>query len=223
MGVPTVTPITENRHDGGYIVFEPADGMVTREVGILLTGFGFVQAGTVLGKVAHALTGTAAALGTNVGNGTFGAITVADPAVAGVYTVRMQDPTHYVVEDPAGHEIGHGATAVAFAAGGLSFIWTAGGTAMVAGDSYTITVAAGSGKYVPYDPTGNDGREFACAILFGGRDTTSADKKCVVNTRGPMRVNANELVWGANVTTTLHKTTALAALLVLPGGGIQAT
>jgi hypothetical protein len=54
----------------------------------------------VLGKVAHALTGSAAALGTNVGNGTFGAIAVGDPAVAGVYTVRI-DATHYVVEDPA--------------------------------------------------------------------------------------------------------------------------
>lgn len=223
MGAPQVTPITERRHSGGYIIFEAGDGQLTRENITLLTGFGIVEAGTVLGKVGHALTGTAAALGTNVGNGTFGAITVGDPAVAGVYILRMEDPTHYVVEDPTGVEIGHGVTAVAFAAGGLGFTWTAGGTAMVAGDSYTITVAAGSGKYVPYDPTGADGREFAAAILFGGRDTTSADRKAVANTRGPMRVNASELVWGANVTTTLQKTTALAALLALPGGGIQAT
>src|SRR6185369_431362 len=151
MGVPQVTPITERRHDGGYIIYEPADGIVTREAILLLTGFGFVEAGTVLAKVAHALTGVAAVMGVNVGNGTFGAIAVGDPAVAGVYTVRMQDATHYVVEDPGGHEIGHGVTAVAFAAGGLSFTWTAGGTPMAAGDSYTITVAAGSGKYVPYD------------------------------------------------------------------------
>jgi hypothetical protein len=34
----------------------------------------------------------------------------------------------------------------------------------------------------------------------------------VANTRGPMRVNAAELVWGANVTTTPQKTAALAAL-----------
>lgn len=223
MGVPKVTPITERRHDGGYIVWEPSDGIVTRNPIVLLTGFAYVEAGTVLGKVGHALTGTAAALGTNVGNGTFGAIAVGDPAVAGVYTVRMADPTHYVVEDPAGVEIGHGVTAVAFAAGGLSFTWTVGGTAMVAGDSYTITVAVGSGKYVPYDPTGVDGREFASAILFGGRDTGSADQKAVAHTQGPMRVNASELVWGANVTTTPQKTAALAALAALPGGGIQAT
>jgi hypothetical protein len=106
---------------------------------------------------------------------------------------------------------------VAFAGGGLSFTGTAGGTAQVAGDSFTITVAPGSGKYVPYDPTAATGREFACAILYGGRDATSADKKCTVNDRGPMRVNAGELVWGANVTTNQHKLNALAALLALAG------
>jgi hypothetical protein len=223
MGVPQVTPITERRHGGGYVIWEPEDGMVCRDNIVLLTGFGQLEAGTVLGQVGHALTGTAAALGANTGNGTFGAITVGDPAVAGVYTVRMADATHYVVEDPNGVEIGHGVTAVAFAGGGLSFTWTAGGVAMVAGDSYTITVAPGSGKYVPYDPTGNDGREFASAILYGGRDTTNVDQKAVAHVRGPMRVNVNELVWGANVTTTQHKTNALAALKALAGGGIQAS
>jgi hypothetical protein len=210
MGNPTVTPFIERRHDGGYVVWEPSDGIVTRDQIVILSGAGIVEAGTVLGKVGHALTGTAAALGTNTGNGAFGAIAVGDPAVAGVYTLRMQDATHYVVEDPAGVEIGHSVTAVAFNAGGLSFTWTAGGVAMVPGDSYTITVAAGSGKYVPYDPTGDDGREFASA----------ADKKAVAHVRGPMRVNSNELVWGANVTTTPQKTAALAALAAL---GIQAT
>lgn len=222
MGNPTVTPITERRHDGGYVVWEPSDGIVTRDPIVVLSGAGVVEAGTVLAKVSHALTGTAAALGTNVGNGTFGAITVGDPADAGVYTVRMQDATHYVVEDPAGVEIGHGITAVAFAAGGLGFTWTAGGTPMAAGDSYTITVAAGSGKYVPYDPTGADGRELTThlAILFGTRDATSADKKAVGHVRGPMRINASELIWGAGVTTTPQKTAALAGLQV---AGIQAT
>lgn len=222
MGAPQVTPISERRHDGGYIVWDPQDGMVTRDPIVVLSGAGVVEAGTVLAKVSHALTGVAAALGTNVGNGTFGAIAVGDPANAGVYVVQMADATHYIVEDPNGHEIGHGVTAVAFNAGGLSFTWTAGGTPMVAGDSYTITVAAGSGKYVPYDPTGVDGRELTTglAILFGTRDATSADKKAVGHVRGPMRVNASELVWGAGVTTTPQKTAALAGL---QAAGIQAT
>lgn len=220
MGVPTVTPISERRHDGGYIVWEPQNGLVTRDPIIILSGAGVVEPGTVLGQVGHALTGTAAAMGTNTGNYTFGAIAVGDPAIAGVYAVTFHDPTHFVVSDPGGVEIGHGVTGVAFAGGGLSFTITAGGVAAVAGDTSTITVGIGSLKYVPYDPTGNDGREFAKAIHFGTRDATSADKKSVANTRGPMRVNASELVWGANVTTTPQKTAALAALAAL---GIQAT
>lgn len=224
MGVPTVTPITERRHNGGYIIYEPSDGIVTREPGVLLTGFAYVEAGTVLGKIGHALTGSIAAQPTNsAGNATWSAITVGDPALAGAYSLQFLDATHFRVEDIGGVEIGHGVLGAAFAGGGLGLTGTAGGTAQAVGDVFIITVAAGSGKYVPYDPTGADGREFAAAILFGGRDTSVADKKCVVNTRGPMRVNANELVWGANVTTNQHKLNALAALLALPGGGIQAT
>jgi hypothetical protein len=220
MGNPTVTPITERRHDGGYIVWEPSDGIVTRDAITLLSGAGVCEAGLVLGQVAHALTGSAAALGTNTGNGTFGAIAVGDPAVAGKYAMQMADATHFVVEDPTGVEIGHGVAGQAFAAGGLSFTFTAGGTPHVAGDSFAITVAVGSNKYLPYDPTAGNGAEFATAILFGTRDATSADKNAVANVRGPMRVNASELVWGPNVTTTQHKNTALAALKAL---GIQAT
>src|SRR5437764_1500973 len=124
MGNPTVTPFTERRHDGGYIVWEPSDGIVTRDQIIIVSGAGFVESGTVLGQIAHALTGSAAALGTNTGNPTFGAIAVGDPAVAGVYVLNFEDATHFIVEDPAGVEIGHGTTGVAFAAGGLSFTVT---------------------------------------------------------------------------------------------------
>lgn len=221
--MPQVTPLTERRHDGGYIVWEPSNGIVTRKEAVLLSGVGICAAGLVLGKVAHALAGVAAAQGGNTGNPTFGAIVIDAPAVAGVYTVTMLDADDFVVADPAGAQIGHGDLGVAFDAGGVAFTLTAGGVAAVAGDSFTITVAAGSGKYVPYDPTGQDGREIAAAILYGERDATSADRKCVVNHQGPMRVNASELMWGANVTTTQHRTDALAHLAALPGGGIQAT
>jgi hypothetical protein len=223
MGTPQVTPLVERRHAGGYIIFDLEDGMTTRDAIVLLTGFGLVEAGTVLGQVGHALTGTIAAeagSANSAGNATWSAFTVGDPAVAGAYTLMFLDATHFRVEDPAGHEIGHGVLGAAFAAGGLSFTGTAGGTAQAAADSFTITVAAGSGKFVPFDPTGADGREFASAILFAGKDTTNADQKAVAHRRGPVRVNANELVWGVNVSTTQQKTAALAALAAL---GIQAT
>ena len=226
MANPQVTPISENWHEGGYVVWEPSNGIVTRDTITILAGSGIVNAGLVLGAITVGAAAFAA-LGTNTGNPTCGAITVAAPAVQGEYDLVMVDATHFVLLAPdvnnpgQGAEIGHGVFGAAFAGGGLGFTITAGGAACIAGDSFKITVAAGSGKYVPFDPTGNDGREVAAAILWSGfRDATSIDKKAVANVRGPMRVNSTELLWGPNVTTTPQKTAALATLKAL---GIQAT
>lgn len=220
MGAPTVTPLTERRHDGGYVVYEPGIPHLCRADIILLSGAGDCEAGLVLGLVGHALTGAAAAQGTNTGNYTFSAIAVGAGAVAGVYVVSFADATNFTVENPDGEQIGHGDTGVAFAAEGLAFTITAGATPAQPGDTSKITVAEGSGKYVPYDPAAVNGAEVAAAILFGGRDASDADKAAVGHVRGPMRVNAGELVWGAGVTTLQHRTDALAALQAL---GIQAT
>jgi hypothetical protein len=211
MGTPQVTPISETRHTGGYVVWDPSDGMITRES----MGSGIMTAGLVLGALLTGATGVATALGTNAGNGTFGAIVAGNATKIGAYTVEFDDATHFVVSDPTGAEIGHGTTGQAFAAGGLGFTITAGGTAFVPGDSFSIAVT-GTTKYVPFDPTATDGRQNAVAILWSGyRDTTAADRKAIVNLRGPMRVNASELVWGANVTTQLQMTAALAQLAKL--------
>jgi hypothetical protein len=42
-------PYIERRHDGGYIVWEPSDGIVTRFPVQLAAGQSYLQAGTVLG------------------------------------------------------------------------------------------------------------------------------------------------------------------------------
>ncbi|NIJ07234.1 hypothetical protein FHS31_000830 [Sphingomonas vulcanisoli] len=215
MGTPTNPVLTELRREGGYVVWDPSDGMLTREAVILLSGSGLCTAGLVLAAI---LTGTAAAaaLGTNTGNGTFGAITVGGAAVPGDYIVEFDDATHFLVSAPGGQEIGHGTTGVAFSAGGLGFTITAGGTAFVAADSFKLTVTATAMKYVPFDPTATNGAQNPAAILWSSyRDATSADRRAVANVRGPMKVQAAELIWGANVTTTPQQTAALAQLAKL--------
>ncbi|MBV8973098.1 MAG: head decoration protein [Sphingomonadaceae bacterium] len=215
MGNPTVTPLVETRHDGGYRMWTAENNMISPAKITLGSGAGVVVAGTVLGQATLGTTATAAPLGTNVGNGTFGAITVTAPAVPGAYVVEFDSATNYIVSAPNGQEVGHGTTGAAFAAGGLGFTITAGGTAFAAGDSFTVTPAAGTGKWAPYNPLAGDGTEVAAGILFGTRDATSADQRAVADVRGPMRVNVNELIWGANVTTQLQQTTALAQLQAL--------
>lgn len=219
MGNPTVTPISELFHEGGYVVWDPSDGMITREGIILLSGSGICSAGLVLGAQIAGGAATSAALGTNTGNGVMGAITVSGGAIAGDYKLVIVEPAAnagtFVVEDPHGVEIGHGNVAAAFNAGGLAFTLADGATDFVSGDSITITVT-GSLKYAPFDPTATNGLQNAAAILWSGwRDATSADRRAVANVRGPMKVNSLELLWGANVTTANQKTAALAQLAQL--------
>jgi hypothetical protein len=114
-----------------------------------------------------------------------------------------------MVEDPQGREIGHGNVAAAFSAGGLAFTLADGGTDFLAGDSFKITVAAGT-KYGPFDPAATDGREVAVAILFDDCDATAADTSAVAHTR-TCEVASSKLTWAASATTN-QKAAALAQL-----------
>ncbi|MDR3438957.1 head decoration protein [Telmatospirillum sp.] len=209
------TPLYEQWHDGGFIVSE-ANGHRSRDK-IILTGGAKVLAGTVLGKQTAGSTAAAAALGANTGNGTFGAIAVGAGAVAGAYAVEFDSALAYVVSAPNGQEIGHGAAGAAFAAGGVGFTITAGSTAFAAGDSFTVTVAAGSGEYITSVSTAIDGSQVPAAILFGTTDATSADKSAAAITR-QAEVNASEIIWDPSYSAAQ----ITAGLAVLAGLGIIA-
>ena len=208
MGNPTVTPISEKFHALGFLVSE-APQHFSRDIAVI-TALALL-AGTVLGSELSGQTGTYAALGTNTGNFTCGTVTVGTGAQLGDYTIEFDDPTHYVVADPGGHEVGHGTTGVAFSAGGLGFTLTAGGTAAVPGDSAKVTVAATGIKYSAFDPTATSGLQNAIAVLGYDTDASAADKSATIFARH-CQVNTNELIWGANVTTGGQKTAALAQL-----------
>jgi len=312
MGNPTVTPLVEALHDGGFIV-SLANGHRSLDQ-ITLTGGAKIKAGTVLGKATTGLTATSAALGTNTGNGVFGAVTLnsvatqvgvyslvytsataftvtapdgdsatgsngvafsalgigitmttgATPMVAGdgftiTVTGKVGNPTAasvansgntgnstssavtctgyapmlgnykvtiiepgtnvgtFSVQDPNGMEIGHGVVASAFTGGGLTFTIADGATDFAAGDQFVVTVAAGTGKYAPWNPSAVDGTQTVAGILYGDRDTTSADKQAVAVTRAA-EVNASELVWpsGASAAVIASGLAQLAAIGVIP-------
>lgn len=222
MADPQVTPITEKRHAGGFMVSE-ARGRRARDQGVLITGQK-LDAGTVLGKItvgAATSAAFAAASGDgrdNTGNGTMGAVTVSAGAKAGKYKLTIIEPGSnvgtFVVIDPDGIEVGTGVVAAAFSAGGLAFTLADGSTDFVSGDGFNITVAAGSGKYAAFDPTASNGTQNAVAVLWDFTDATSADKAIAIVDRSA-EVNSSELIWGANVTTGGQKTAALAQLAAL--------
>lgn len=93
----------------------------------------------------QALTASAAAQGTNTGNGTFGTITPSAGAVRGKYVLTIIEPGTnagtFALEDSNGVQVGHGAVAAAFSSGGMAFTLSDGSNDFAAGDSFVITVA----------------------------------------------------------------------------------
>ena len=145
MGNPTVTPLVEQRHDFGFMVSEENGHRSYDQM--TLTGAAKVLAGTLLGAITANLVATALALGANTGNGTFGTITpqAAPATIVGAYTLLMTAPTVFIVTAPDG-ATAPGSTGVAFSALGIGFTLAAGGTAFVAGDTFTFTVVGTQGN-----------------------------------------------------------------------------
>lgn len=94
-------------------------------------------------------TGTAAAA-VGGGDGVMGAITVAENATPGVYTLRITkvvaNAGEFVLEGPTGALVGLGNVATAFVGGGLSFTLADGSTDFALNTTIAITVA-GTVKY----------------------------------------------------------------------------
>jgi hypothetical protein len=212
-----MTTLTQElRRTAHYLVSE-AEGYRSREQIIIASGAGVLKAGMVLGKIAAGAATAAAKSGGNTGTGTF-TLDVTAPvqngAKPGIYTVRCiaaaTNGGTFLVLDPDGFSLGQVLVGATFN-NDIKFVIADGGTDFVVGDGFDVTVAVGSGKYVPYDPAGLDGRQNAVAILFEGCDATSADVRRVVTAR-QAEVEAAALQWGAGVTTSPQKNTALAAL-----------
>lgn len=168
MGNPTTTPLQEQWHDGGFIVSE-AIGHRSRDP-IYLTGSAKVYAGTVLGKMTTGATAVAAALGTNTGNGAFGTISlVTVPTQAGAYTLAYTDATHFTVTAPNG-ATATGVNGTAFSGLGIGFTMTTGGTAMVAGDSFSIAITQGvtNPTATATATSGNTGNSTCSAVTCTG-------------------------------------------------------
>lgn len=206
-----MTTLTEGFHAGEFLVYEEEKNY-SRDAITVLSGQNLV-AGAVLGRI-EVGTASSAATGGNTGNGAMGAVTVGAGAQAGAYSVKITEAAtnagNFQVTDPQGDVVGVGTVAVAFSGGGLSFTLADGATDFAVGDSFTLTVAAGSKKFVEHDPAGTDGRQVASAILFDAVDATSADQPGVAITR-LAEVNGNEITWKSGISSP-NKTAGIAAL-----------
>lgn len=206
--------VLEGRHTAEALVSE-AGGARSRDNVTVLSGQN-LAAGAVLGKIAVAAA-TPAAVAGNTGTGTVGTVTVAAGAKAGVYTLTFVEPAtslgDFIVEDPDGVNVGNGVVGTAFTGGGLSFTVTDGAPDFAAGDQFTITVAAGSGKFRAIDFASAVGADAAVGVLLEAVDATAADTVGAAVVRDA-EVSTDALVWPAGASGG-QKTAALAQLKAL--------
>lgn len=202
--------LEEGQHRAEFIVTE-ANGSLSRETITVLEGESLLP-GHVLGKVEIG-TANGAAVSGNTGNGTIGSVTVGSGAKNGVYHIICIEPAAnagtFAVEDPDGIIIGTAIVATPFV-GPVGFTIADGSTDFAAGDKFTVTVNAGSGKYKEYNPVNTDGSQIAVAILLDVVDATEEDKETVIIARHA-EVNAAELIWFTGADAG-QKTTGLAQL-----------
>jgi len=108
--------------------------------------------------------------------------------------------------------VGNGTVGVAFSGGGLAFT-LADATDFAIGDTFTITVAAGSGHYAAHDPAATDGSEVAAGLLFEEVDASDAALPGVGIVRSA-EVNGDEITWKTGISAD-DKTAGIAALKTL--------
>lgn len=176
--------ITQGFLTGEWLISE-APGDRSRSNGTVTVAGGVaLPSGTVLGQITVGTTAVAAAVAGNTGNGTMGAVTLSAGAKAGVYRLVVIEPGTnlgvFTVEDPDGISIGRGTVGTAFSAGGLGFTLADGATDFAAGDQFTITVAAGSLKWVRYAAGNTDGSQIARAVLLNALPGVNGDYQAVV-------------------------------------------
>ena len=211
--------LTEANRLGDWLKWEQ-ENQYSRDIVTVLAGSGadrVLTSGMVLGRITKGAATGAAAAG-NTGNGTITASPpVGQAAKPGVYRLVCIEPATnagtFTVEDPDGILIGIATVGVEFTTH-LTFTIADGATDFVAGDSFTITVAAGSAKVKQIDFSATDGSDQACGLLLV--DTTApdgADKSAVAVVRNAI-VSDNGIAWPAGATGD-QKNAAIAQLKTL--------
>ena len=162
------------------VIISEASNQRSREnITVTQTGTALAS-GTLLTKV-DAGAGTFAMDAGATGNPTAGTIVIGAAAIPGVYVIEFTAATKFTVEDPNGKTIGTSTLGTAFDKAGVGVTLTAGATPAVAGDTATITVAAGSGKYIAYTANGAAGP--ADAVLYNWLPAKTGDSDAVAFVR----------------------------------------
>lgn len=169
----------------------------------IVTGQNLVR-GTLLGRIAGAAAAAVADAG-NTGDGVFGAVTVGAGVKEGIYRIVCIEPAanagKFEVLDPDGVNVGIATVGVAFV-GPINFTIADGATDFIAGDGFSVTVAAGT-KYNKSASAAADGSHIPRAVLAEDCDATAADTEAMAYVMAG--VNENALTYGTGHTAASVK------------------
>lgn len=157
--------LTQGARSGEFLVTE-LPGNLSRTNGVVAASQ-TILAGSLLGRITM---GAATASGiTGTGNGVISGVARTTRSKVGVYTIRcvfaITNGGRFEVIDPDGIALTQALVGTAYN-GAIAFSVADGAADFVVGDSFTITVAAGSGQYALYNPAGTDGTQFFAGIAY---------------------------------------------------------
>lgn len=205
------------------LIHSEYDPTYTTDKGVLLAGDGgrrVVPAHAVVAAVLlGAVTVTAGAI-VGAGNGVIGVVTADAGAPGGLWQVVIVEPAAnagtFQVFRPDGTLDGTGNVGVAYN-GGINFTLADGAADFVSGDYIPVTVeyAAGSGKFVRWDPAGADGSQTVAGVAcFEAVAEENLDGEITVLARGPAILRRENIVFHDDATNE-QKAAAYAALEAL--------
>ncbi|HVE20648.1 MAG TPA: head decoration protein [Acidocella sp.] len=211
-----VSPVIyEQYYDGAFMVSE-ANGHRSRDLGDLNNSTAsdiLYEGGLVVAQQGAGI--VSAAHGTNTGNGTIGSLSVLQGAEFGTYTLTATSATEFNVVAPSGDLIGEATVGTAFA-DQVGFTLTAGSTAFVAGDSFTLDVTQQMDIWESWTGGAITG---AMGILYNRVWVEAGTSKKVTIVTRACEVNLSELQWDPAVTSSASVATlqaqALAALATM--------
>jgi len=222
--MPTV--LTEGNYLNDLLKWEMENNH-SREQVIVLGGQDLVM-GSVAGKIKNGsvpITGTA---GSNTGAVTCTGVTGGSKTKAGTYTLRCVMAVSaggvFSVSDPDGKALPDANVGVAYTNPAINFTLNDAGADAVVGDSFTITVPAGSGKIRELNLTGIDGSQDAYCIMIAGADTTDTTQKQVAYTSGgALELLAGEILTGATSGATAQVVSSTLDSGTFAGGNAAGT
>jgi len=161
---------------------------IVTEGAVVLSGTTAAVRGQVMGRVTVGTVPATGTAGTNTGGGTCGTVTGGVSTKAGVYTLTCiaaaAGAGTFQVISPDGIALPQATVGVAYTNAQINFTIADGAPDFVVGDSFTITVPAGSGKFRKYNAANIDGTATPCAILAEDADASTGDVTTSVYTAG---------------------------------------